>query len=499
MINKIRFAVLFFIGLVIASCSDELADMNVNPNEPTSTNPEYLFLYSLRQGISSYNSDVNLKQWGLMNWMMYFAPRGGVETGKEYVVPTGKDAFWQEQYADALSNINEVILITKDDADMVNKNAAARIWRVWLFHRITDLWGDVPYSEALEGLSSLNYSPAYDHQEDIYINMISELQNAAAQIDFSKPFFSATSDVICKGNVNQWKIFANALRLRLVTRIRSRLPGLYEQQILDLSTAVCMSSNDESILFPYDQEKKNPVYEGFYSGQTIVQNNPSKFFVDLLVNTNDPRLKVFFTRSIMSEVFPWIPPYNGLPNLMLTTDPRWSNYNLDGNWGDISGVGTWFLRNNTPGVIIGYSEVCFLKAEAALLAIWPGDAQMYYEEGIEANMQSYHVEGDTTWDISNTDIAAYISSIPPVSPENIITQKWISFAFDNGYEAYAEYRRTGFPQLKDYDGNNIDSYMLPVRLIYPNYEMTLNNEHYLEAVSHQGPDNAFTPVWWDNN
>ncbi|HNW97234.1 MAG TPA: SusD/RagB family nutrient-binding outer membrane lipoprotein [Bacteroidales bacterium] len=494
--NK-SFGILVLIMLFIVSgCKKDLTDLNVNPNEPITTSPEYLFRYALKQGICSYNSNVNLEQWGLMNWMMYFASRGGVEQGKEYVVPSGKDAFWQEQYADALSNINEVCLMTNGKPEYANQYAAASIWRVFLFHRLTDLWGEIPYSEALQGLSNLNYTPVYDKQELIYLNMLNELKNDEEMLDPSKSFFDASADLICKGNISRWKMFANALRLRLATRIKDRLPSTYASVVLDLSTKIMISSNEESILFPFNSEKKNPVYEASFTGQAVVQNNPSKFLVDMLVNTNDPRTSILLDKSPMS-VLPWIPPYKGVPNLLLTTDSAWSNYNLDGNWGDISRVGKWFLRNETPGVIISYSEVCFLKAEAALNGSLQGSAQQFFEDGVRANIHFYEVYGDSTYSVSDQTIDTYIQSLAPVSMEQIINQKWISFAFSNGYEAYAEYRRTAFPKLKKYDGSEISENDLPKRMIYPNSESTLNREHYLEAVSSQGADNEFTPIWWD--
>jgi hypothetical protein len=484
--------------MILATSCNKITELNTDPNEPLTTDPAYLFRYSLIQGIGSYNSDVNLKQWGLMTWMMYFAPRGGVEPGKEYVIPTGKDAFWTEQYADALININEVILMTKDDPELVNMYAAARVWRVWLFHRLTDLWGDIPYSDALKGLSDLNYTPVYDDQESIYLNMLGELKQAEAQMNEVKPFFESSADLIGKGNINEWKMFANALRLRLATRICAKLPAVYAQQMLELSTLPMISSNAESVLFPYNSAKRNPVYEAVFTGQALIQNNPSKFLTDMLVNTNDPRKTIFLQKAPMS-VLPWIPAYNGVPNLLTTTDPAWSNYNLDGNWGDISRMGTWFLRDETPGVIISYSEVCFLKAEAALQGQWPGSAQSLYEEGVAANIRFYDVPGDTSWYVSDAEITAYIATLPAVTEEQIITQKWISFAFENGYEAWAEYRRTGFPKLKKYDGSPIDENLVPRRLIYPNFENTLNNQHYSDAVARQGADNAFTRIWWDNH
>lgn len=490
------FGILLLVVMGNPGCRKSLSELNENPNETLSTDPDFLFRYALIRGISSYNSDVNLHQWGLMTWMMYFAPRGGVEAGKEYIVPTGKDAFWTEQYADALGNLNELILLTADNPALSNHNAAARIWRVWLFHRLTDLWGEIPYSDALQGMTDLNYTPFYDTQETIYRSMLSELQSAAAQLDANASFFGSSVDLLCRGDVMAWRKFANSLRLRLATRIRDRLPAEYAAQMLDLSSQPLISSNAENILFPYSYEKKNPVYEAMFTGQAVIQNNPSKFLVDLLVSSNDPRLPILLQKAPMS-ILPWIPPYNGVPNLLTTSDPAWSNYNLDDNWGDISRIGKWFLRDETPGILISYPEVCFLQAEAALNGAWAGSAQTFYEEGTAAAIRLYDVPGDTSYYVPESEIQTYINSLPAADLQQIITQKWILFAYDNAYEAWAEYRRTSYPRFTRYDGSFLGNNDIPARLTYPNAENTLNNEHYNEAVGRQGADHAYTKVWWD--
>lgn len=488
----------FFAGfLFISSCKKDLTELNVNPNEPISTDLNYLFRYAQKEGISSYNSNVNLEQWSLMNWMMYMASRGGVEAGREYIVPTGKDAFWTEQYATALVNTHQILLLTKDSSELSNMYAAATIWKIFLFHRITDLWGDIPYSDALKAATELNYAPRYDKQQEVYYSMLDGLKNAESTLSPDKMFFNPSADIIGKGNIDFWKRFANSLRLRLATRIKNRNFARYQQEMNDLSTRILITSNVESILFPYNSERKHPVFEAYFTQQAIVQNNPSKFFVDMLVNSNDPRVKVFLEKSPMS-ILPWIPPYKGVPNLVLTSDPIWSQYNSDGNWGDISRIGQWFLRNQTPGIIISYAEVCFLKAEAALEGAWTGSAQSFFEDGIRANMLFYEQFGDTAQHISDAQILAYQQSLPSLSLEQIITQKWISFAFSNGYESYAEYRRTGFPVLKKMDNSNIDYAIFPKRITYPNFESTLNRSNYLEAVANQGQDNEFTKLWWMN-
>jgi len=493
--SKITYSLLII--LLLISCKKDLTELNINPNDPTSTNPNYLFTYALQQGMGNYNSDVNLEQWALMNWTMFMAARGGVEPGKEYVIPSGKDAFWNEQYSQSISNTQEIINMADENPDWVNLKAAALIWKVNLFHKITDLWGHIPYSDAVKGISDLNYSPYYDEQEDVYIQMLEDLEYAVQMFTSDQIFFTPDADLIYQGNKDNWIAFGNALRLRLATRINRVDPEKYQEIIDDLKDQPMISSNEESAIFPFNSLAKNHLYDVMLRGEAIVQNNPAKFMVDLLVNSNDPRVSIFLEKAPLSFL-PIYPEYNGVPNLLNTNDPIWENYNPDGEWGDISRIGNWFLRNETPGVISSYAEVCFLKAEAALNGAWPADVNQLVEDGIRSNALFFNNYGDGTDTISTTDLDAYLASLPDADLEQIITQKWITFIFENGYEAYSEYRRTGFPILKDYHGEAINQDIFPVRLIYPYSEYTLNREHYNEAVNTQGQDNEYTNIWWDD-
>lgn len=218
--------------------------------------------------------------------------------------------------------------------------------------------------------------------------------------------------------------------------------------------------------------------------------------VDLLVNSSDPRTPIFLEKAPLSFL-PIYDDYKGVPNLVLANDPLWDNYNPDGEWGDISRIGNWFLRNETPGVIMSYSELCFLKAEAALNGLWEGSASDFVDEGIRSNMQFYVEYGDSSDTISEAAMNEYIASLGEINLEQIISQKWITFIFENAYEAYSEYRRTGFPVLHNFEGDLIDQDIFPKRMIYPYSEFTLNRDNYNEAVSQQGQDNEFTLVWWN--
>ncbi|NLA25017.1 MAG: SusD/RagB family nutrient-binding outer membrane lipoprotein, partial [Bacteroidales bacterium] len=479
------YIIIFALLLGFTACVKDLTDINENPNEPLTTDLNYLFRYAQKEGISSYNSNVNLEQWSLMNWMMYLASRGGVEAGKEYTMPSGKDAFWTEQYATALINTNQIIILTKDDSEKQNMYAAALIWKNFLFHRITDLWGDIPYSEALKAASNLDYAPKYDSQEDIYYSMLEELKLAESLLKNDKEFFDPSADIIGNANIDTWKRFANSLRLRLATRIKNKNHARYVEELNDLASKLLISSNSESILFAYNSINRNPFYEGLDRQETTNQNNPSKYFIDLLTNLNDPRISIFAKKAPLS-VLPWIPDYNGVPNLMPSNHPNWADYNLDGTWGDISRIGEWFRRNETPGIIISYSEVCFLLAEAVLDGAWAGSAQQLYEDGIKASLNFYEMFGGADYKIDATEQNNYLQSVPAVDLEQIILQKWITFAFSNGYEAYAEYRRTGFPILKTFGNNNIDASRFPKRIPYPNFEINLNFDNYNQVVQQQG-------------
>ncbi|NOQ28327.1 MAG: SusD/RagB family nutrient-binding outer membrane lipoprotein [Bacteroidales bacterium] len=501
-INKINRSAIFILILIVGifnnSCiKDNLTDLNVDPNQPTYIDPALLFVYSLEQGVGNYNSDVNVEQWGMMNWCMYFASKNGVVPGDEYVIPGSKDLLWDEQYANALINTQEALNIYGDSTEYTNHIAALKIWKTFLFHRITDLWGDIPYFDALKGYQDLTYQPEYSTQQDIYLDMLTVLKTASESINETQGFFNAETDLIYQGDILKWKTFANSLRLRLAIRIKYADPEKYAQEMSDLQALDFMNDNLSSALFPFNSDKKNHVYEADFTGEAEIQNNPSKFLVDILVNTSDPRVSIFLEKSTLSAALPWFDEYKGIPNLLDDTHPEWENFDI--KWGDISKIGNWFVRAETPGVFISYSEVCFLKAEAALDAYFGGNAQEYYEEGVEANIKFYGDFGETEHIISQTDIDNYIASIPTVSLEQIINQKWISFAFENGYEAYAEYRRTGFPSFKQFDGSDIDQSIYPNRLPYPNTEITLNQENYNTAIQNQGLDNETIKLWWDKN
>ena len=481
--------VMIMMMFVHSSCRKSMDELNVNPNAPDQTNPDYLFTYSVYSGMGTYITDVNLQYWNLQNWDMYFATLGGVDAGKEYLANDGKDQYWKELYSRSLINAHEVLRLTNNDPYLRNKNLLAQIWMTYLFQQLTDLWGSIPYSNALKGYPDLNYSPSYDRQQDIYTDLLIKLKNAAAELDANKISFPGTSDPIYSGNIDRWKAFANSLRLRAAMRIRFSDPSRAQQEISDLQGKPMISSNSMNAIFPYNSDLHNPLFDLDNSGQSGGKTYPSKFLIDQLKSTNDPRIKVF-ARYTTESLLIGAPDYNGVPNLLPANDAAWNNYHSDGS--NVSKIGSWFLRQDAPGMLMSYAEVCFLQAEASLLGWWNGNAQQLFADGVRANMESYSGSGLTTSEINN-----YVNALPTVSVENILREKWISFTYQNGIEAYSEYRRTGFPVLTDYSGNPVNQTQFPKRLTYPSSEVSLNSINYHNANAEQGPDIASTSVWWD--
>jgi hypothetical protein len=490
-IKRIVALFLFLVLVIPFACKDSMDDLNVNPNAPTNTNPDYLFTYSVVKGMGSYITNANFNYWTIMNWNMYFATLGGVDAGKEYDSNDGKDAWWNEVYSQGLINAREVQNLTNGNAYLINKNAIAKIWECYLFSQLTDAFGDIPFSQALNG-KSLNLSPAYDKQSTIYPALINQLKNASALLDVSKPSFGGNSDPIFKGSVIKWQQFANSLQLRLAMRISNVQPQLTQQVLTELVGQPLLLTNVDNAYFPYNGEIRNPLFDLINSGQSGGRTYPSKFLIDYLKLTSDPRLKVFAQYTTESMIIGF-PDYEGVPNLVPSGSSIWNNYNSDGS--DVSKIGTWFLRQDAPGVLMSAAEVNFLLSEAALNGWWSlGSPQQYYFDGINLSMQSYPNSS-----ITSTQIANYLSVCQPVTLEGIITQKYISYAFQNGLESYSEYRRTGYPVLTDYSNNSINLTNFPNRLTYPAKEASLNGANYNQAIIQQGPDIPTAKVWWDVN
>lgn len=404
------------------------------------------------------------------------------------------------------------------DPNNINKKALVRILRVFEFHLLTDVAGDIPYSEALKGKENLK--PKYDTQRDIYVDMLEELDQAAVSLDPSLPTFG-TADLLYKGDLSKWRKFAYTLMLRLAMRLsdaESDLAKTWVQKAINggvmtsdadiakISYANIAGSMNPQIRYMLDVNYLTP------GGDNIEGGKYSATFIDHLKSTKDPRL------AVISVV--WVPTSPGATTYTADTSFAVQKGMVSGSLNtkptdfDIYAEPSPLVLNvSSPIIIIGPSEAYLLLAEAALRGWYSGSsAQEAYEKGVRAGMTQwafYPAVAPGTGVITDDQINTYISLNPYMSAgsfeqqlEQISTQKWISL-FGNDYEVYANWRRTGYPALTpvNYPGNVTGGQMFR-RFSLPISESLTNHDHYIEALQRQGfaelnGDNLTTRVWWD--
>ena len=545
---------------VLASCSDKIyEEINTDPTKADHINPSSQLSYAELQmyGDMNYVDVHRLYTYAFTQHLMgcWNTTNYG---GQHRMDDNEMSRPWNNLYAGAIRNLTDAIEATKDDATQVNIHAALRIFRVYVGSLLTDYYGDVPFSEAGMGYITGNSKPKYDKQEDLYRFFFTELKEAAGLFDINAK--AITSDPLFGGNIAEWITFANSLRLRYAMRLSDVLPDFAKTEFVDaLEDGVMVSGTDDAcvkhlnVSYSFGQEafrdiRGNAMAKYFYGNDPA--NNPSylcQTFWEQLYKNNDPRttrLCRFFIDDYMSistgdgridvtdavlatqaanpstnviytiapGEFSWDnwPSYTDIPGSPLATqiegiqaahpdynpgsNPRWLMPKLANN----------FLRSDNPGILMTYAEVCFLRAEAAVLGWTTDNAKDCYENGIRAAMNilaDYY--GCSV--ITDAEYAAYIAeaavafgSVPDQQKSQINTQAWI-LHFHNPAEAWANVRRADYPKLQAPNTKNplIDGADIPVRLCYPIKEETYSKDAYREAKDRVGNYSWHARLWWD--
>lgn len=494
---------------------DELSELNKNPNAYEEVLPDYLFTNSLMEGVAyNFTNGADGQHFILSQAMQQFATHSEVRgTGDKYFNESMARSHWSI-YNSALADNERVILNIRDDPQAVNKLSAARIWKVYMFHIVTDVHGDVPYSEALESFEG-NLTPKYDRQEDIYLDMLNELEEAANAFNPDLPTFGE-SDLFFGGNIDQWKKFSYSLMLRLGMRLTEVRPDVAETWVRKaIQGGVILEDEDIAMVEYVDgqiEHSRNPkasvlLIQDYQNPQANTSNTQggkyAETFINHLKNTQDPRL------NVVSVV--WVDAPDGNGYVYDTATAVQKGLKNGAFFGEPDDFYTYsephpntILSYASPVLTMTNAEVYLLLAEAAIRGWYTGSAQEAYENGVRAAMRQWALFGEEG-NISSEKIEAYIATNPfnttgsfEEQLEQISTQKWVSLLLDN-YEIFANWRRTGYPVLTptNYPGN-ITGGTIPRRLIIPDAELTLNEENFMEAYERQGVGNLLTStVWWD--
>lgn len=507
--------------LFLFSCDKNFKALNTNPNAYTEPVIGSLFSANIintagNHGNSNHGND---KMTG--SFMQFHASLNAMQwSGDKYLYRSlYNDSYFNMSYDTSLKGNAQIIDAVKDNPDLSNHYAIARIWRVYIMHRVTDLYGDVPYSEAALGYLDGIYKPRYDRQSDIYPDMLKELEEASQQLDPNKESFGS-ADFLYNGDTDKWKRFAYSLMLRLGMRLTKVDPGMAETWVKKAIAGGVMQSNSDLAKLDHTDGNSNNYYwigNSFQGGEGVPPSSQgrgyaklNKTFIDHLKETNDPRMP-FYATLWEGNADPSKLPITSLPenqkglpggydySSIRELIPDW-NDNMLSEYSEIN-IHTIASRS-TPSIFQSYTEVELLLAEAALRGWKSGEAKQHYEAAVTASMEVETLyPGEMS--ISTPRIQQYLAENPYISGgfdkqmEQIHTQFWVS-VFMNNIEVYANWRRTGYPKLipTNYPGNETGG-TIPRRFRYPQSEQNLNQENYMEAVSVQGPDLFTTRIWWD--
>jgi hypothetical protein len=492
--------------LLITSCEEGFDEMNTNPVRLTSLDATYQLNHAIIESAPVYN---NLTYETTIIRQM-ITPFQGVGTGGNLNQDnrSATQGNWQDGYRNIVKNLIDGIANIEGDPEQANLYNMLRIWRAYAFMILTDTYGEIPYTEAgkayLEGI----VFPKYDTQEDIYMDLLNELESASAALDASKD--PVPQEILYSGNIEQWKRLGNSLLLRAAMRLTKVNPSLAEEYAVKAVAGGLMQSNDDNALVRHNANYRNPVGTNLNGGQAPFYYLDEEF-VDFMQENEDPRLEAIAVRYIgaLSGGEQTEEIADRSPAAQIGMPQGYDNSTIV-PVAEAAGLASFFSYSQldrsrlghpeAPSYLVTYSQTMLLWAEAVARGWASGDAAALYEAGIRAHMEQLATwPGETS--IAPSAIDAYIEAHPLENGseiEQINTQYWVS-SFLIGPEAWANFRRSGYPVVSPnpYPGSDLKTEDFIRRLTYPDSELTVNAENVAVAANRQGPDVLDTRIWWD--
>ena len=498
--RKLLLPLLVF-ALVLGSCEDDLTSLNEDPKGATDVPADPLFSNALVSlGTLNTSVDYNTNMFTFMS--QYWAATTYADESQYDL--TGRSIpsnYWSEVYRDVLNDLKESSgLVAEDElipgSQKTVMQAQIEVMQVMAYHQLVTVFGDIPYSEALD---AENPSPAYDDDATIYSDLMSRLNTAISDLNSGSSGFSATADVFYGGNVDAWVKFANSLKMRMAIQLTDADPGAAQTAIEAASPNAFQSTGEQLALqFQSAQPHTNPVWEDVISTgrNDFVASNT---VIDMMNSMDDPRRPIHFTQVNGNYVG--------------------GNYGESNDYVDYSHIQGPLIQPSFEGILLGYDEVEFIRAEAATYG-WnvSGTAQSHYNEAITADMNywSEAAQSGGIWEqepsaaekeIDSGEITTYLTNNPyPVAGSEadqlkaIAEQKWLAQYMNDNLQAWTDWRRLDHPTWNFASNPGADTEDdIPVRFIYPVDEQNLNQSNWEAAASAIGGDETSTLLFWDSD
>ncbi|MGZ5243955.1 MAG: SusD/RagB family nutrient-binding outer membrane lipoprotein [Bacteroidia bacterium] len=483
---KARISVLLLGMFMFSACEKDFLEVNENPNNPPSATVNLVLPNA--QGYLAYIVGGQYQIFG--SFLAQHWTQGPVASQYKdydrYSIPnTTFERPWTNLYSGTLTDLQYVI-DQSANTDQKNYAGIAKVMQAYTYQVLTDLYGDIPFSQALKGNEGV-ISPKYDSQEEVYNGLIKLVDEGLALIDVTSDVHPGADDLIFHGDMEAWVRFANTLKLRIYMRQSEVRPNVAQEGIAAMTAAGAeyMSEGDiAQVSFIDVQYNQNPVYAGQAGLGTNQNLIASKTAIDEMIANNDPRIDVLYDPATTGTA---AGGHRGMKQggadtvtgVNTTTD-----YSRPG-----AAVGGYKGGAEAPVIFMTSAESFFLQAEAVARGWMAGDAKALYESGIR---ESFSQLG-----FADADADTYVAQAEVQLPTGndaikaIITQKWFALNGNSSVEAWTEYRRTGFPDfLITSVSSRLGASEQLKRLLYPSSETTRNAQPQHSVTS-------TTPVWWD--
>lgn len=490
---KIQYLLFLVVAFLAVSCTKNFEQVNTDPERPHQITPGVM-LGQLQYKL--VNRSIVEGRYFTHEVMQVDAPRSstsGIGLHR-YVVTQDMANAWSAFYL-GMVDVDDIYKMANDLGE-VNYKAIALVYKCWAYSILTDVYGDIPYSQATTAAKG-NFQASFDKQKDIYVKMLADLDTANLLFNTTKAL-TYGGDVVynantVSGGVNaglvKWKKFCNSLKLRLLLRIIKRDGEINVSSQINAILAnptlyPVFTNNADEAIFRYPNTV--PYFNPFYTARQVDWrdgNYFTKFFINKMNTDNDPRRSVWCTQVLVSGNNVYQGIESGYPTSLQYVVGKNSSYS-DG------------LKNLSQlGVMMSYAEVEFAKAELALKGFATGKSpQKHYEEGIGASMIQWGVTLPAGY-LTQPGVLYNSAATADKQLEQIMLQKYYAYFFTD-YQSWFEKRRTGYPILPRGSGIPAEN-IFPFRVPYPSYLQSLNAANLAAAITSMGGDNSNIKVWWD--
>ena len=487
--------ILLSVTLIVPACSEDYLDVNTDPNNPTTVTPDLALPVAENYTATYQYTDRRTNTLGNMlmaNWSQSDGYAWYPDEFKYLVTSSFYSNNFNIAYQNPLKQYNTID--RPDDPTYDYYTSIAMIMKAYHFNILVDMYGDVPYTEALQ--RSLDATPKYDDALTIYEDLIVKLTAAIEKIKNATEVAlePAEDDVIFGGDMGKWIQFANTIKLRILVRqsdMADRNTYVTDQINAIVAEGSGFIEEDVAVNPGYRKEvdKQNPFWDAYGADAvgTPVMNfkatSATQYALDKLTDFNDPRIDYIYEKPADGHL--------GVPQGLLDYDtPVLDRYIPD----NVSNFGPGLLKGpEQDAVIFTLAESFFNQSEAALKGYLAGSAKSFYQSGITASFE-YLIDAETVLiDVAGEEVEVTIPEFATLyfsqgivnvswdistnKEEAIIVQKWIALNGIDAIQSWFDYNRTGFPSDVPIPLNYTATADRPVRLMYPASELASNSDN----------------------